>query len=263
MSRFIITVVLLWATSGAICKLLQLEIDVSQFQGDIDWDRVGTDTYVRRVYVKGSDYFNGTRLADPQLVNNFRGVRKRSSFFSPMYVGYYHYFRTDTNGVKITVDEQVDFIRERMAEVDFDPKKDVFAVDVERTVGDPGISGGPDRLSNLECSSRLRALLLGVQATYKDKMRMVIYTQKSFWDPYCYSPEVDLNGIAKLWLTSPYSNQGANLTATMADINKTQYWPDPVLGFEKVHIWQFSNRFQIEGFTGPVDTNLAPTFEGW
>lgn len=66
-------------------------IDVSHFQGDIDWRAVKTDG-VQFAYIKASE---GITITDPKLVANWGGAHTND-----IIIGGYHLFTPDDNGVK-------------------------------------------------------------------------------------------------------------------------------------------------------------------
>ena len=78
-------------------------IDVSRYQRDIDWDKVGCDSLVTFVYIKATE---GATLTDPYYATNIEGARKQN-----IKVGSYHYFST-----KSTVDAQYANFSKRLKE---------------------------------------------------------------------------------------------------------------------------------------------------
>jgi len=66
-------------------------IDVSRYQGKIDWQRVATDTCVQFVYIKATE---GYTILDSMYVSNFAGAKKAG-----LRVGSYHYL---TSGSSVT-----------------------------------------------------------------------------------------------------------------------------------------------------------------
>ena len=70
-------------------------IDVSRYQGVIDWMRVGTEANVSFVYIKATE---GSSLVDPTYAYNLANARQAG-----LSVGSYHFYRP-----KVSVDEQVD-----------------------------------------------------------------------------------------------------------------------------------------------------------
>lgn len=64
-------------------------IDVSHYQGDIDWPTVAATKLVSYVYIKSSE---GESLVDDYYRTNLEGARKAG-----LKVGSYHYYRPDAN----------------------------------------------------------------------------------------------------------------------------------------------------------------------
>jgi lysozyme len=66
-------------------------LDVSHFQGNIDWDRVSSDSKWRFVYIKATE---GMDMTDEQFMANWEGAKRVG-----LKRGAYHFFTTQSAGV--------------------------------------------------------------------------------------------------------------------------------------------------------------------
>lgn len=107
-------------------------IDVSRWQGDIDWSRVASAgiTHAIAKMTEGGDY------TDPKFVTNFQGMQANG-----LKAGVYHYFRA----LSSTPCEQLNNIKGRLAEVAFKAGRDRLVIDVE-TNRNEGAS--PDQMAD-------------------------------------------------------------------------------------------------------------------
>lgn len=67
-------------------------IDVSRFQGDINWTRVASDSTIKFVYVKATE---GASLTDPNYKTNISKAKKAG-----LLVGFYHVYSATTTAYK-------------------------------------------------------------------------------------------------------------------------------------------------------------------
>ena len=67
-------------------------IDVSHYQGNIDWKEVSKDASIKFVYIKATE---GSTYIDPKFDNNIMGAIKQG-----LNVGVYHYFSTKSSPEK-------------------------------------------------------------------------------------------------------------------------------------------------------------------
>ena len=122
-------------------------IDVSRYQGDIDWDKVISDS-IHFVFIKATE---GGDYIDPMYTKHRKALEYR-----PVKKGAYHFFipRTDPK-------RQVDnfYLNSRLSEGDLPP-----VLDFEKTQG----------LSIELIQDRLRSVLNGLQQKYDTKP--IIYT---------------------------------------------------------------------------------------
>ena len=73
---------------NALCQVRHRGIDVSKFQGNINWAKVAKDSTIRFVYVRATE---GTSIQDPYYKANIKGARKVG-----LPVGSYHVYSSKT-----------------------------------------------------------------------------------------------------------------------------------------------------------------------
>ena len=232
--------------ASAAVAALDLGIDVSRWQGDIDWDQVTTNKpAIEFVLVKGSE---GADYVDPKFEFNFKSAKARG-----FHTGFYHFFRTKSDtGVPVSVDEQVANIGRRMKSVNFDPDTDFFVLDVEERPADPGLMPGPGMLPNSEFSRRIKSLMDQVEQKYDT--RGMIYGSSYYWNTYVHTPSIDMSRYG-LWAARyPKELIGKPLSQCLRELGR--YAPDPFDGFRSVQAWQFTNKGTVNGITGPVDVDV-------
>lgn len=133
-------------------------IDVSRYQGDIDWDEVRRDGRVSFVYLKATE---STGLVDCTYACNLSGARRVG-----LPVGVYHFFSPNTPAHQ----QLANFTRT----VDLHTQDLIPIVDVEVI---------PRRKVHLAAFlKRLRAFVDGVEAYFGCKP--MIYTSQSFYNSY-------------------------------------------------------------------------------
>ena len=91
-TKWLLAVLLLGATllSPAVlqAQVRTRGIDVSKYQGNINWTKVAKDSTIRFVYVKATE---GTSIKDPYYSANIKGARKAG-----LLVGSYHLYSSKT-----------------------------------------------------------------------------------------------------------------------------------------------------------------------
>lgn len=131
-------------------------IDVSRYQGVIDWDAVGNDRNVSYVYLKATE---GASLVDVRYHYNLRGARSAG-----LRVGCYHFFSP-------TIDAETQF-RNFVSVVKLEEQDLIPIIDVE-TVGRSNIKRFRERLSKF---------LRMIEQHYG--IRPIIYTSVNFYNKY-------------------------------------------------------------------------------
>lgn len=131
-------------------------IDVSHYQGEIDWNRVAETKLISYVYIKASE---GESLTDEYYRVNIEGARNAG-----LKVGSYHYYRPDANA-EMQLNNLTSQIRKE--EQDLAP-----IIDIEKR----GSKSDEDFIADF------RTFLKNVEAHYGCKP--VIYTFHNFYNKY-------------------------------------------------------------------------------
>lgn len=136
----------------------QQGIDVSHYQGSIDWKRVSRERDVQYAFIKASE---GGNIVDDCYERNVREARRHG-----VKVGSYHFFRAN-------VSAEVQF-RNFMSVVEVRHQDLLPIIDVEKTNG----------VSDATFHARLRELLRLVEGEFGRPP--IIYTGKNFYNRYFY-----------------------------------------------------------------------------
>lgn len=154
-------------------------IDVSRYQGVIDWMRVGTEANVSFVYIKATE---GSSLVDPTYAYNLANARQAG-----LSVGSYHFYRP-----KVSVDEQVSNMTSVVLKADQDL---VPLIDIETTGG----------VANDKFVADLQEFVERIAAYYGKKP--LLYTYQNFYNRH-------LVGIFKgyHWVMAKYKDEEPMLT---------------------------------------------------
>lgn len=131
-------------------------IDVSHYQGNINWQDVASDANVRFVYIKATE---GSSLKDSHLKRNLQGARSAG-----LPVGIYHFF-SPTAPVKEQLANFLSTSREHQQDL-------IPIVDVEKR--------GRQSLDTFH--RRLHEFLLQVERAYG--VKPIIYTYMNFYNRY-------------------------------------------------------------------------------
>ena len=129
-------------------------IDVSRYQGVVDWARVGNEANVSFVYIKATE---GSSLVDPTYTYNIANARQAG-----LSVGSYHFYRP-----KASVDEQVANMTSVVLKSDQDL---VPLIDIETTGGVP----------NDKFMTDLQEFVERIAAYYGKKP--ILYTYQNFYN---------------------------------------------------------------------------------
>ena len=154
-------------------------IDVSRYQGRIDWQKVKTDKNVSYVYLKATE---GATLVDATYHSNLSGAREAG-----LKVGCYHFFSP-------TVDPETQFIN-FTATVKLEDQDLLPIIDVE-------IIG---RGSTKRFCERLSRFLRMVEEHYG--IRPIIYTSSNFYNKYLAGKYTDYK-----YMIARYSDEEPELT---------------------------------------------------
>lgn len=165
-------------------------IDVSHYQGDIDWQRLGNEK-IDFAFIKATE---GSSYVDEKFAENWRAAEQ-----TDLYIGAYHFFSFDSEG-RIQADWYIQTVGElsgRLAPV----------VDVEY-YGDK--EANPP--SKEQVTVQLKDFLNALEEHYL--IKPIIYTTYTVYHRYIedefqeyplwirnvyYSPDIDLNGKWQFW----------------------------------------------------------------
>ena len=193
-------------------------IDVSRWQGDIDWARVaGADiTHAIAKMTEGGTY------TDPKIAENFQGMKANG-----LKAGVYHYFRA----LSSTPCEQLANIKARLAEVGFKVGEDILAIDVE--------SKGNEKASPDQVADALFQLVTLIRVSLLDGAYPYIYASPNYWNNSVASDKYDFSPCP-LWIANWNVDQ-PNVPDTWSSKGKSWQW------------WQHSSKGQVDGIEGEVD----------
>ena len=141
---------------GPIVRDVQEGIDVSHYQGSIDWKQVANTGSVSYVYIKATE---GGNLQDDHYAYNVREAKKAG-----LLVGAYHFFRAN-----VSLDEQFRNMTSVMKREDIDL---VPIIDVEHT----------GKCSSAELRRRLEKFMQMVENYYGKKP--MLYTFVNFYNKH-------------------------------------------------------------------------------
>ena len=112
--RALVVLVLCLLFGGVEAQVRSRGIDVSKYQGTINWSKVAKDSTIRFVYIKATE---GTSIQDPMYRTNIKGAKKAG-----LLVGSYHLYSSKT-----TAYQQMDNIRKviKKSEQDLAPVLDI------------------------------------------------------------------------------------------------------------------------------------------
>lgn len=202
-------------------------IDISEFQGDIDWEKIEPEA-VNFVIIRASSGLH----SDANFNENWAGAKRQCL---PRTL--YHFF-SERHSAK----EQADLFISKIRETG-DPEF-VFApiVDIEAKSASEKFCDNP--VEAAEFADSVSTFLEHVEAAIG--VRMMIYTSAGFFD--CLPTRENLPGGRSLWV--------ANYTQ-----RSTPHMP---LAWSDWLVWQHSDEEQIDGIAEPVDgnrtnSNLSPT----
>jgi lysozyme len=193
-------------------------IDVSRWQGDIDWARVAAAGVTHGI----AKMTEGGTYTDPRFVPNVGGMLANG-----LQVGVYHYFRA----LSSTRCEQLANIRGRLDEVDFEVGKHSLAIDVETARNE---TATPDQMADAlyELVTRLSTELLDGAYPFIYASPS-IWTHRVAWRKYDFSP-------CPLWIANWNVDQ-PTVPETWSSQGKSWHW------------WQHSSKGQVDGIQGAVD----------
>lgn len=193
-------------------------IDVSRWQGDIDWSRVAGAGITHAI----AKMTEGGTYTDPKIVENFQGMKANG-----LKAGVYHYFRA----LSSTPCEQLANIKARLAEVGFKVGEDILAIDVE--------SKGNEKASPDQVADALFQLVTLIRVSLLDGAYPYIYASPNYWNNSVASDKYDFSPCP-LWIANWKVDQ-PNVPDTWSSQGKSWQW------------WQHSSKGQVDGIEGEVD----------
>lgn len=199
-------------------------IDVSKWQGNVKWNEVKNEG-VKHAFIKMTE---GGTYTDPQFVANWNAAKKAG-----MNVGAYHYFR----GASSTPKEQAENIRKNLASIPFDTKRDLFAIDVEKSRNE---SVSPDVMAD-----NLQDLLTQIKRDILPNFNVIIYCSPAYWDSGVNYKKYDFS-VHRLWV--------ANWDVEKPRLPKS--WDKPGTSW---FCWQYSSKGHVSGIQGDVDLDWIKT----
>ena len=192
-------------------------IDVSKYQGDIDWQAVkadGVEYAFVRLGLRG--YGSGKLVLDENFGDNMRGANEAGVMAGA-------YFFTQA----ITVDEareEAQFVLENLADYDV-PYPVVF--DVEMIVGDKG------RANGLTMQERT-----DITIAFCEAIREAGYTPMIYGNVKCFTKMLDITRLE-------------TYDKWYAFYDDYMYFP------YAVSVWQYTEKGSVDGIEGKVDMNIS------
>lgn len=192
-------------------------IDVSKYQGDIDWQAVkadGVEYAFVRLGLRG--YGSGKLVLDENFDDNMRGANEAGVMAGA-------YFFTQA----ITVDEareEAQFVLENLADYDV-PYPVVF--DVEMIVGDKG------RANGLTMQERT-----DITIAFCEAIREAGYTPMIYGNVKCFTKMLDMTRLE-------------SYDKWYAFYDDYMYFP------YAVSVWQYTEKGSVDGIEGKVDMNIS------
>ena len=197
--------------------------DVSEHQGDVDWDRVATEHQLALVRVADGDYrdrfYNEARVA---------AIRAAGLLLGP-----YHFGRVASPGN-----------RERSGEDEAALATSQARAGGWRWPGDLPLAYDFETANNqalAKCANHLVEFVAAYHAS--ERTYPLIYTAPAFWRsvlPHVAPADRELIGRCPLWL--------AHWAVTS---------PDQLEPWDRIVLWQYTDSGSVPGIPGPVDLNRA------
>ena len=195
-------------------------IDVSRWQGDINWARVAGAGITHAI----AKMTEGGTYTDPKFVENFQGMRANG-----LKAGVYHYFRA----LSSTPCEQLANIKARLDEVGFKVGQDILAIDVE--------SKGNEKASPDQMADGLFQLVTLIRVALLDGAYPYIYASPNYWSNSVAWRKYDFSECP-LWIAH-WEVTEPTVPQTWSEKGKSWQW------------WQHSSKGQVDGIQGAVDLN--------
>lgn len=217
-------------TDGTTCQArfdasdkVAFGVDVSKFQGDIDWKEVSDKTGVLYTLVRVSYGLE----TDEKFKRNWDALEDKCILRAP-----YHFFVEAIDPVA-----QAKGLYERLKEHGALDSELPVVADIERASAKDEICGNSARAADF-IKRAFQFIAAFEKAAEKDQDRpMMIYTSNGFWN--CLPASKEMTSIRDLWI---------------ADYVKAQA-PQIPNGWTAWHFWQFYNKGTVAGIKGNVDAD--------
>lgn len=207
-------------------NLYEKGIDVSHWQGTIDWKKVADDG-IQHVFIKMSE---GETYTDPKFYDNWYGAKSVG-----LNVNAYHYFRAINN----TSENQFANINRNLNLVKFDPSIHLLAIDVEKR--------GNEKASKDEMADHLQKLLELIKRDIPFDGNIILYCSPAYWDSAINWEKYDFS-IYPLWIAN-WNVEKPRIPQTWQRSGLTWSW------------WQYSSKGKLNGINGPVDLDWILPFD--
>lgn len=196
-------------------------IDVSHYQGSIDWKSVAASG-IKHVFIKMSE---GGNYTDNKFLDNWHGAKEAG-----INVHVYHYFRA----LSSTPKEQFINIQKNLESIDFNPRNNLLAIDVEQA--------GNEKATRDQMADHLHELLeLIEKSNILCGVHPVIYCSAGYWDYKVNWEKYDFSNNL-LWVVN-WNAIKPSLPQTWENSGRT--WL----------VWQHSSIGKVNGIAGDVDLN--------
>lgn len=198
-------------------------IDVSAFQGDIDWNEVSDKTGVLYTLVRASYGLE----TDEKFKRNWDALEDKCILRAP-----YHFFVEAIDPV-----EQAKSLYDRLKEHGALDSELPVVADIERASAKEEICGNAARAADF-IKRAFQFIAAFEKAAEKDQDRpMMVYTSSDFWN--CLPTSKEMSSIRDLWIAE-YTDAAA---------------PHIPNGWTDWHFWQFYNKGKAAGVKGNVDAD--------
>lgn len=199
-------------------NLYERGMDVSKWQGTIDWEKVAADG-IQHVFIKMSE---GGTYTDIKFLDNWHAAKNVG-----LKVNVYHYFRA----LNSTPKEQFANIKRNLSLVGFDPFINLLAIDVEKRSN--------EKASKDEIADHLQDLLVLIKQDILCHVNPIIYCSPVYWDSALNWEKYDFS-INPLWVAN-WNVDKPRIPQTWQKSGRTWSW------------WQYSSKGTVNGISGFVD----------
>ncbi len=200
-------------------------IDVSKFQGDIDWEKIkstGIDFVIIRLGFRG--YGNGALVTDERFEQNIKGAQQAG-----LDVGVYFLSQALD---EIEAEEEAEYTLSEIKKYAVSPITYPVVVDSEK------IKTGEARTVSMSNAEMTDAVI-----AYCDVVRSAGYTPAIYANSQWLTTRLDIRRLTDIDIW--YADY------QIVDNNEAPLYPYPF------SIWQYSNHGKIDGIDGDVDLNIC------